>query len=354
MSGTRWCSLTGPTIPGSCKDHARTKGLHRVGLAFTIASFEVSGSGSGVLHDLRDIVALARDARMSTSYKPALLKAIVRLQRITPSSSLTLLQLAEEYARLYWTQTVVYHLRQAASLSKEPEILQALRKTAQATGARAFTDVPEVDRGRLVEHIARTLTIDVLRRFHATLPVGAVPLYTWDDGDTITFTDAAVTFIRANAMMLEVVANYWWARYLEKINLLAPALLEKVAGDGARRSSLRWFYDRVAGVDEPSCFYCGISLVQPDERHVDHVIPWSFLLADPLWDLVLSCVPCNLSKSDRLPNRRFIDKLDALNEHRLAVAPSAFRGSLPLTAGGLVQLYDAALSVEWPNSWVPL
>ncbi|WP_306453832.1 HNH endonuclease domain-containing protein [Bacillus sp. 7884-1] len=32
------------------------------------------------------------------------------------------------------------------------------------------------------------------------------------------------------------------------------------------------------------------------ETHVDHFIPWSFVQADQLWNLVLSCNSCKVQK----------------------------------------------------------
>lgn len=43
------------------------------------------------MHDIRDFVVLAGDAAMSTTYKPALLKGIVRLQREAGREALPLL-----------------------------------------------------------------------------------------------------------------------------------------------------------------------------------------------------------------------------------------------------------------------
>ena len=69
--------------------------------------------------DLRvgDIAALMRHARKSASYKPALLKALVRCCRQSHDLRLSLDAIGREFTKLYWNQTVVYHLRQAASLS---------------------------------------------------------------------------------------------------------------------------------------------------------------------------------------------------------------------------------------------
>ncbi len=306
------------------------------------------------MYDVRDIVVLARDAAMSTTYKPALFKAIIRLQSEGGREKLDLVDVAEQFALLYWTQTVVFHLRQAASLSKEPKVLRALRTAATETNCRKLIELPADARARLIASIAQTLRINVLKLFHVGLPSGSAPIYTWDGGDSIAFTPAAVEFVRSNAMVLEVIANHWWARYLEKVNLLAPVIIEKVEARGIKRKSLQWFYKHVAETDRPSCFYCGADLIYTvGAVHIDHVIPWSFLLDDPAWDLVLACGGCNLGKSDRLPDRRFIERLESLNLRRLIKRPDFMHGSAPIPACGVLQLYEAARAVEWPNAWEP-
>ena len=305
-------------------------------------------------HDVRDLAVLARDAAMSTTYKPALLKAIVRLQRDGARNSVSLAEIANQFVELYWTQTVVFHLRQASTLAKEPEVLRALRTAASKANTRRLADLSDVERDSLAFSISKTLRINVLRLFHKRFSAGAPPLFSWDEGEAIVFTPEASAFVHRNAMTLETIANHWWARKLEKLNLLAPAIIEKIEGDGVQRKSLRWFYERVAATDNDVCFYCRRDLsddAQP--RDVDHVIPWSFLLANPTWDLVMACRRCNIAKSDRLPNRRFVLALDDLNAHRLTIAPNVMRGVEPMPTGGLLQLYEAARGVEWPNAWEP-
>ncbi len=43
--------------------------------------------------------------------------------------------------------------------------------------------------------------------------------------------------------------------------------------------------------------------------HADHVIPWSYIYEDEIWNLVLSCRKCNLKKHSSLPHDRFIELL---------------------------------------------
>jgi CRISPR/Cas system Type II protein with McrA/HNH and RuvC-like nuclease domain len=47
---------------------------------------------------------------------------------------------------------------------------------------------------------------------------------------------------------------------------------------------------------------------------VDHLLPWSFVLEDKTWNLVLACHKCNNEKRDRLTNKDALGRLCARNE----------------------------------------
>ena len=143
-------------------------------------------------HGVRDLAVLARDAAMSTTYKPALLKAIVRLQHDGARKSVSLAEIANQFVELYWTQTVVFHLRQASTLAKEPEVLRALRTAASKANTRRLADLSDVERDSLAFSISKTLRINVLRLFHKRYSAGAPPLFSWDEGEAIAFTPGAV------------------------------------------------------------------------------------------------------------------------------------------------------------------
>jgi hypothetical protein len=284
-------------------------------------------------HEVSDVVALARDASMSTSYKPALLKALVRI---------------------IGQSTVIFRLRQAATLTKEPEVVRSIRSAAEIQHVRELGDLSNQVRVALERDMVRILKINVLELFHRSKPLAMAPLFEWTRGsDTITLTAEAATFLKRNANVLEALANLWWARYLEKVNLLAPLVIQKVERNGARRSALGKYLGLLRRLDEPQCFYCRRGFGQAASIHVDHAIPWSFLLSDPLWDLVLACPECNLAKSDILPRVDFLDRLFATNVRRAKVTlPPGF--SSPLLAREEVdRFYNAALSVEWPSGWSP-
>jgi hypothetical protein len=291
---------------------------------------------------------------MSSSYKPALLKALVRLVRAGASSEIPLQRVGSEFVKLYWTQTVIFHLRQAATVLSEPEVVRRIRSAAERSKVCTLESLPMTVREGLDVEMARVLTINVLDAFHRSKSETMGLLFTWQPGSTfVSIAPRALEFIRSNAAALESIANLWWARYLEKVNYLAPLVIEKVERNGADRGSLAKYLKILLEIDEPQCFYCGRRLVVGSATHVDHVIPWSFLLADPLWDLVLACATCNIGKSDVLPRRDFLDKLAQTGMRRAKITlPPGFVSPI-LSRQEIDRYYDAALSVEWPAGWTP-
>lgn len=214
-------------------------------------------------------------------------------------------------------------------------------------------DLPPARRTALAKRLAGVLKINVLRAFHTSKPEAMTPLFSWDRDDWITLPRDVVAFVGDNATALEAIANLWWARYLEKVNLLAPLVIEKVERDGAQRGSLGKYLSILRAVDGERCFYCERPFSAQRTIHIDHVIPWSFLLSDPLWDLVLACRPCNLSKSDTLPHHDFIGKLVATHAARAKVHVPPRVASPIIESTEVDRFYSAALSVEWPAGWIP-
>ncbi len=231
--------------------------------------------------------------------------------------------------------------------------MREIRSAAELHGVRELRNLRADTRQALESKIARILKVNVLRAFHKSKPDSMPYIFSWDGNDVVEVTAAARTFICENRMVLESVANLWWARYLEKVNLLAPLVIEKVERNGAHRSSLSKFLTVIRQTDGPYCFYCDRELAAGRSVHIDHVIPWSFLLSDPLWDLVLACQPCNLSKSDSLPQRQFLDKLALLHVRRAKITLPPGYASPILHREEVDQFYEAALSVEWPAKWLP-
>jgi CRISPR/Cas system Type II protein with McrA/HNH and RuvC-like nuclease domain len=50
---------------------------------------------------------------------------------------------------------------------------------------------------------------------------------------------------------------------------------------------------------------------------VDHVIPWSFIYSNDLWNLVITSKSFNSQKNNRTPDRQVIERLQKRNQKLL-------------------------------------
>ena len=86
-----------------------------------------------------------------------------------------------------------------------------------------------------------------------------------------------------------------------------------------RRNNLKKFHrylDLNALGETKNCFYCGQPLGK--DVSVDHVIPWSFIFSDDLWNLVYCHQGENSSKSNCRPSEDIISRLEVRNQSLLA------------------------------------
>jgi HNH endonuclease len=111
--------------------------------------------------------------------------------------------------------------------------------------------------------------------------------------------------------LVDYIAVSGWVRFTESFTS-APRLHDKIDGANLRRGAVSQWRDSLMALQNGRCFY--------DDSHdmtspeVDHVLPWSFVLEDRTWNLVLACRKCNNEKRDRLTNIDALRRLCARNE----------------------------------------
>lgn len=127
--------------------------------------------------------------------------------------------------------------------------------------------------------------------------------------------------------MLFLLAVGGWVRFTEQFTF-APKLYEKIAGDIPVRKHERYrrFLTEIQGT---KCFYCQTE--RETAFHVDHVIPWCFLLEDRIWNLVWACKECNASKRDQIPDVSHLRNLNIRNSKLI----SRFQTDTKLSGGSL-------------------
>ena len=60
------------------------------------------------------------------------------------------------------------------------------------------------------------------------------------------------------------------------------------------------------------CFHTG-QKIEETKLSIDHVIPWSYLFSDDLWNLVYVDKSYNSSKGNKIPSEETINKLEERN-----------------------------------------
>ncbi len=134
-------------------------------------------------------------------------------------------------------------------------------------------------------------------------------------------------FLVENKQILDQLNYYEWLKMCQEIlrkeNREIPALSTRMENI-TKRNDLTFYKNELIQLSNDDstcfhCFYCGAAFKRTS--HLDHVIPWSFLKEDNLWDFVFACPRCNESKSDRLPTMRFINKLDERNKKLRIASP---------------------------------
>jgi 5-methylcytosine-specific restriction endonuclease McrA len=174
-------------------------------------------------------------------------------------------------------------------------------------------------------------------------------LFHWMTGRrVIRVPNEAQRFIRANHMALTLVANYFLARFLSRLNAV-PHLVEKIERVVPKRSSLKAFSVQLRSLGETSCFYCRADLSDLTGAVVDHFIPWAFVYEDRIWNLVPCCQACNAKKSASLPDEAQLARLIALNRRR-ASKPRKTASLIELEPRetDLKNLYRLAVEEQWP------
>ena len=132
----------------------------------------------------------------------------------------------------------------------------------------------------------------------------------------ISFTKQQVLSLKEYSFVLSQLINFKWAQLLEKFNH-SPRIASKVkdiSDNTIKRSSLTKYKNILLKSNNYQAidFYTG-KVLQENDISVDHVIPWSFMYSDDIWNLVLTSKSNNSSKSNIIPSQDVIESLKGRN-----------------------------------------
>ncbi|MCA9532514.1 MAG: hypothetical protein KC593_02500 [Myxococcales bacterium] len=125
-------------------------------------------------------------------------------------------------------------------------------------------------------------------------------------------------YFRTHVGILRGWCRWHWAQYMQARNPHAPNLVGRLFRP-SQRASLKAqtaFWARQIERHEVRCPYTDAPL-SSDSLSLDHVLPWSFVAHDELWNLVPVTPSCNSSKGSRIPRRSFVKPIANLHAQAL-------------------------------------
>ena len=222
----------------------------------------------------------------------------------------------------YWNQTIYFGLEQGPNPHKRPGIhqivLEEIDQYQREYGFQPIFISKIEDRVSVpISQISSFLSKDVCWRFPK---VGDKTFDLYDlDRRNRTVRPHRPDLIHEYSDILFDLINYRWTQKLEEFNS-SPRISKKVKGtdrEKIRRKSLTKFR-KYLDLENPDhiCFHSGNS-IEDQNLSIDHVIPWSYLFSDDLWNLVYVDKSHNSSKGNRIPSQRMIERLEKRNKELL-------------------------------------
>ena len=221
--------------------------------------------------------------------------------------------------KYYWNQTIFFDLQQGSNPNKPPTFVSYVKSKIEEYQSQygfqpkefeRIEDKVDVD----LKYLNRILTENVSYRF---LEVGSkeYDLYELNTKErTIRVKNPQI--LKEYSDILFELINYRWVQILETYNS-SPRISKKIKitdRGGVKRKPLGKFKKYLQLTDK-RCFISGEEF--DGDLSIDHLIPWSFMFSDDIWNLVFVKRGYNSSKSNRIVDESEIIKLEERNKKLL-------------------------------------
>lgn len=267
--------------------------------------------------------------------------------------------ISEYMLRYYWNQQFFFKLKQSPNPKKMPKIYKltglmieeykTIKENAKPVwsdiGLQFIMDENPVLYSKTIKKISSILHENVCPRFK-NIDNEVIELYEYsrEKGSRIFIDVENVEPLKEYGVIISKLLNYKWAQLLEKFNY-APKIVNKVNGCSEaklRRNSLTEYKKALLKQFEAGKvldFYTDEELDISDIS-IDHVIPWSFMYSDDIWNLVVTSKSNNSSKSNRIPKEEDIEKLKKRNSKLVEILDGKFKEDLEVAIeNGYVDKY---------------
>lgn len=296
-------------------------------VAVSVTSFRAKGITRMALDYMNSVTHILERGQFTNSYKFALLRSLAAYGMKPGKGEVVEIEwLAERFVEFFWPLTLRFNIRQATVPNNDPVVMGYIRNEAVTLGLSPEMPLRDYQKkhpdryAKLISKVVNKAFDHVIPRFHTVGRGKVTPLLYTELSKGIRISSKSRAFLQQNHKAIDLMAIGSWVKFTEKFTS-APRLYEKIQGLAFKRSRLKPFKEFFQSVlGERECFYCGGSILP--QPHVEHVVPWSFVAEDKVWNLVLSCKDCNSEKSSQTPANRFVTKLVHRNEEILGMDTS--------------------------------
>jgi hypothetical protein len=269
---------------------------------------------------LSDWFDVIKNCSVSNTYKMGWSKSIVECCIEDDSKELISFDtISLKMFKYYWNQTIFFDLQQGSNPLQPPTFVSYVKSKIEEYQFQYGFQPIEFERIEKkvdvdIKYLNRILSENVSYRF---LKVGnkEYQLYDLDiKGRTIRVNNPQI--LKEYSDILFEVINYRWVQILETYNS-SPRISKKIKitdRGGIRRKPLGKF-KKYLSLNDNVCFISGEEF--DSDVSIDHVIPWSFMFSDDLWNLVYVKRGYNSSKSNRIVDESEIIKLEERNKELL-------------------------------------
>ncbi|WHY79940.1 HNH endonuclease domain-containing protein [Neobacillus sp. WH10] len=295
-------------------------------------------------------------SKNSTTYKFVLIKSILEnLYNVNEKLEVNYSTIYSSFAKIYWNLVIHHNLNQInvpGRLAEVQTILLDIQGKYHIPKSLVFDKLSSELQVEIIHKVTKKCKINVMGAIYGDT---GCTIYDFDNRkEQLRINPAYYSFMQRFQRVLIYLTNYQLALFLEKFNENGDTtnLLLKVE-NVSKRSSLDQFYQVLTSFYSGKCFYCG-KTIKKNKVHVDHFIPWSFVQADQLWNLVISCSNCNLSKSDKLADKYFLETVIERNETIISVLELRKREDMKVySSKKLIDLYHYSVENGFTDYWRP-
>jgi dsRNA-specific ribonuclease len=277
---------------------------------------------------------IIRNCNIDNTYKMAWAKAITEISLEIDYNDeseyieIYLKQIAEKMLKYYFDQTIFFDLIQGSNPNKPPKIISLVKELINTYQEKVGSKQPvkfykaEVDKiikynyDKTINKIVAVLKQDVSYRFLNLGGEKIENIYKYNKGDDkLVILKSNLQELNRNYLIVFDIINFRWTQILEEFNL-SPKISKKVKVidiEEVKRKPLNKFIKYIEYENKSrECFICGEEIIG-EKPSIDHVIPWSYLYDDNLWNLVFTHKSCNSSKNNIIPSEETIKRLEDRN-----------------------------------------